>query len=94
MIPTDQWVSFFQGKQVFGNHLCQQLVASRPWQEKLGFNVSKDRAAASRAVIYMLAGCKNVAGTAEIIEGQDLNSESTLQHLPTTQCILVLGPSD
>lgn len=49
--------------------LGQQLVA-RPWQEKLGFNVSKDRAAASRAVIYMLAGCKNVAGTAEIIEGQ------------------------
>ena len=43
---------------------------ARPWQEKLGFNVSKDRAAASRAVIYMLAGCKNVAGTAEIIEGQ------------------------
>ena len=75
--PENRKNIFFDGQMmpigIWENDWASSLLVSSMFEilteEKLGFNVSKDRAAASRAVIYMLAGCKNVAGTAEIIEG-------------------------
>ena len=40
------------------------------WQEKLGYNLTKDGASTSCPIVYMLAGCKNEApGSAAIVEG-------------------------